>query len=437
MKRVALYVRVSTQEQKNHGLSVDSQIQALKDYALENNLEIAGIYNDAGISARKKYTKRPALLKLIKDCEDRKIDMILFTKLDRWFRSVADYYDVQTQLDAFHVPWRAIWEDYETETSAGCFKVNIMLSVAQAEADRTSERIKSVFEYQRSQGKYVGDVPFGYIKKNGQVLKDPETSKAVEIAFEKYLETHSTTASMKALIEAGFNISRSGLSRVLTGSAYYGDCNGFACEPYITREEHDRIMDLRKGNSSARHRKNFYKFQGICICAQCGNRMRAVTNTQDGKDYRGYFCTGIDGARKHEIGAYISEIKLEKYLLKNLEEEIGAYNVTVETRSKDLDQDEIDQKRKSLDAKLERIGIRFEEGDITTEEYKEKRKAIQSEIASLNSLIPSEKLELPEGWRAVYDDLDEEHARSFWYSIIKEIRIYPKMNPTPDIVFLS
>lgn len=51
MKRCALYVRVSTQEQKNSGLSVDSQIAALEKYCEEQGYTVAGVYNDAGISA--------------------------------------------------------------------------------------------------------------------------------------------------------------------------------------------------------------------------------------------------------------------------------------------------------------------------------------------------------------------------------------------------
>lgn len=436
MKNVALYVRVSTAEQRDHGLSVDSQIQALQEFCSEHNYKIAGIYNDAGISARKKYTKRPALLKLIQDCHDHKVDLIIFTKLDRWFRSVADYYEVQTQLDACHVPWRAIWEDYETETSAGCFKVNIMLSVAQAEADRTSERIKSVFEYQRSQGKYVGDVPFGYFKKDGEIFKDPETSEAVELAFSTFLETHSSASALKALDKIGVKISRSGISRLLTGSAYYGDCNGYSCEPYITREIHDQIMEIRKGNSSTRHRSNIYLFSGICTCAICGSRMRAITKEDGSSLYRGYYCTGYESIKKHDQGVYVSEKKLTKYMLENLDQIISQYNVELETQSITLDQDQINDQRKKLEAKLERVGVRYEEGDLSTEEYKEKRKAIQSEIASLNSIFPSTKIQLPDNWIDVYKELDQEHARSFWYSIIKEIRLSPKMNPAPVIIFL-
>lgn len=181
-KRAAIYVRVSTAEQRDHGLSVDSQIDALQKYCRENGLDVAGIYNDAGISARKKYKARPALLQLIQDCKDHKIDIILFTKLDRWFRSVADYYEVQSQLDAAKVPWRAIWEDYETETSAGVFKVNIMLSIAQAESDRTSERIRAVNEYRKSQGYIiVGKMPLGYIRTSASTIDfDPKTKDAMQ-----------------------------------------------------------------------------------------------------------------------------------------------------------------------------------------------------------------------------------------------------------------
>lgn len=83
MKRAAIYVRVSTKEQKEKGLSVDSQLLALREYCGNNGYVIAGEYNDAGISARKKYINRPALLQLIDDCKEGKIDIILFTKLDR------------------------------------------------------------------------------------------------------------------------------------------------------------------------------------------------------------------------------------------------------------------------------------------------------------------------------------------------------------------
>ena len=144
MKKVGLYVRVSTQEQKLHGISIENQLDALQKYCKEKGYIIVATYNDAGVSAHGSYKKRPALLQMIQDCQEKKIELLLFTRLDRFFRSVGDYYLVTSQMDK--VPWKAIWEEYETETSDGQFRVNIMLSIAEAEAARTSEKIKSIMD---------------------------------------------------------------------------------------------------------------------------------------------------------------------------------------------------------------------------------------------------------------------------------------------------
>ena len=99
IKRVALYIRVSTEEQARHGLSLEEQRKSLEAYAAQHKFAIVGVYEDAGISARKPYKKRPALLRLLDDCKAGKIDVILFIKLDRWFRNVGNYYAVQDILD--------------------------------------------------------------------------------------------------------------------------------------------------------------------------------------------------------------------------------------------------------------------------------------------------------------------------------------------------
>ena len=141
---VFLYVRVSTEEQSRSGLSLETQEKALKEYCERNGHTIIDIYRDAGFSARKPYNKRPEMMRLISDLNERKPQKILFTKLDRWFRNIREYYKVQEILDAHDVAWSAIWENYNTDTASGRLHVNIMLSVAQDESDRTSERIKSI-----------------------------------------------------------------------------------------------------------------------------------------------------------------------------------------------------------------------------------------------------------------------------------------------------
>ena len=150
MQNIFAYVRVSTEEQALHGLSIEAQTAKLRAWAAANGHRIIDLYIDAGISARKPAGKRPALQRLLKDVQDGKGDMVIFTKLDRWFRNIAEYYKVQEVLEKSGVNWRTIEEDYDTSTASGRLKINIMLSVAQDEADRTSERIKAVMEVKRS-----------------------------------------------------------------------------------------------------------------------------------------------------------------------------------------------------------------------------------------------------------------------------------------------
>ena len=184
--RVALYARVSTEEQALHGLSIDAQLAALRD-AYPNGQE----YVDLGISARKPISKRPELQRLLRDVEQGKIDLVIFTRLDRWTRNIREYSKAQDILDAHKVAWKAIQEDYETETSTGKFKVNVMLAVAQQEADKTSDRRKAVCERKRQKGLVAsGSVPLGVKVVDGQYAPSDDAN-IVKQLFNDYIANRS------------------------------------------------------------------------------------------------------------------------------------------------------------------------------------------------------------------------------------------------------
>ena len=82
---VAAYVRVSTQEQKLHGISLDAQKAKLQKYADEHNMKIVEWYVDEGVSGRKLIRNRPELQRMIQDAEKEKFERIIFIKLDRFF----------------------------------------------------------------------------------------------------------------------------------------------------------------------------------------------------------------------------------------------------------------------------------------------------------------------------------------------------------------
>ena len=142
IERVAAYVRVSTQEQKLHGISLDAQKAKLTEYAEKNHMRIVEWYVDEGVSGRKLIRKRPELQRMIQDAEKGNFDRIIFIKLDRFFRSVAEYHECMKRIAP--VVWSTTEEDYDLTTANGRMLVNMKLTIAELEADTTGERINLV-----------------------------------------------------------------------------------------------------------------------------------------------------------------------------------------------------------------------------------------------------------------------------------------------------
>ena len=105
MKRTAIYMRVSSERQVQEGDSLAAQQAALMQYInTRSDLSLAGEYVDDGISGTK-YNQRDELQRLLDDVRDGKIDLIIFTKLDRWFRSVRHYTTPQRRKSLTATMW--------------------------------------------------------------------------------------------------------------------------------------------------------------------------------------------------------------------------------------------------------------------------------------------------------------------------------------------
>lgn len=422
MKRVALYIRVSHEEQVKHGISIDAQKKALEAYSMANNYTIHKIYADEGISARKSYKKRPALLDMIADCQKGLIDLILITKLDRFFRSVSDYYQVMDQIG--NIPWKAIQEDYETETSAGIFKVNIMLSVAQSEADRTSDRIKAVFDYKRANGEALtGIAGTGYIFKDKKWYKDSKTQEGVQAFFNTYLLTFSKKLAREKAREFNVHISDETARYMLYSDKYYGGV-AYVAEPYITQEQHDLIMANKP--SCSRNNKYNYIFSGLVRCGKCGRLLSANTSANKRKTGKValtpiYLCDY--GRRNYNCeGTAISEKRLESILLDKLETELHDYNIKITLASNSDNSDKI----KKCQDRLSRLKTLFELGDIEIDEYKTKRNALILEIDNLKSFESKKPIDLVPNWKNLYNSLNIVHKNAFWKQIIDYIEVPEK-----------
>lgn len=413
MKHAALYVRVSTEEQKKQGLSVDNQIDALVNFCKENKMKYK-IYNDAGISGHKAYKKRPALLNLINDCQQGNVSLILFTRLDRWFRSVKDYYLVLDQLNG--VPWRAIWEDYETETSSGQLKVNIMLSVAEAEASRTSEKIKSVLAYKRELGEHIGQIPYGFKIENKILVVDEETKEDCQRMFDVYFKTGSITAVRKAMKGTSAECTESSMYRRFKSKYYVG--------PYITEEQHEFILAQMKKHLIPCHNKHIHLFMSLMRCPTCGLALCQGDSNQTRKDgrrvtYLSYRCKN---------GCFnMSEKQIEKQMIDYLDKVIGETDLRAEIV-------QIEDRKKGsaeIDKKISRLKDLYIDGDLTKEEYTRKKEALEEKKAEINQKKPSVLPTLPDNWKEVYAELTKEGKRTFWQRILNHIDVSDKAHLVP------
>ena len=200
MKKAALYIRVSTEEQARHGYSLAEQRHDLERYAAAHHYAVVGVYADEGNTARKALTRRKELQRLLDDVRAGLIDVILLKCLDRWFRNIADYYKVQEILDAYNVEWECTQEDYNTTTTNGRLMLNLKLSIAQNESDQTSDRIKYVNEgLKRRRLELNGRFPFGYKKENQKLVVDESQRPIIEYIFAQQLagaSTHSIAAGV-------------------------------------------------------------------------------------------------------------------------------------------------------------------------------------------------------------------------------------------------
>lgn len=427
-KRAALYVRVSTEEQKEHGLSIPDQIESLKEYCNKYGYSVVDIYNDAGISGRKSISKRPALMRMLQDCQNQKIDIVLFTKLDRLSRSVGGYYQCMDQMAG--VPWRATRENYEIETSDGQLITNMRLSVNQAEADRAAERVKAIIEYRRAKGEYIGSAPTGYRIKEGKLVVREEQRQALTAFFDAYANYSPLRDCCRIAQENGVTIRRALAYKILSSPTYRGDAFGTECEPLCTPEQ-DAIIQKRLPQHIHKPRRgNEYMFQGLLYCRRCGTLLSAGTETYRGKKgdrtFAEYHCRKqSDDFSGHKCkGCAISEHVAEKAILDALQPSLDAYNASISAMDTAPEKDYTAAVKK-LREKQKRIAELYEDGMIDRAECRRKVADIKAQIAAMEQPKRQEAAALPEGWRSMYDSLGAEEKRIFWHRTVAKIVIHP------------
>lgn len=178
--RVYGYARVSTVMQADEGESLDVQQRVIGGYAQMNGLTVTHTFAERGVSGSKPLADRPqgaALLDILQPG-----DIVITPKLDRMFRSALDALDVLGRLKSRGVSLHMIDLGGDT-TGNGVSKLvfTILSAVAEAERDRTRERIADVKRDQRQRGRFLGGTaPFGWqVGRDGALVAVPEQQRAI------------------------------------------------------------------------------------------------------------------------------------------------------------------------------------------------------------------------------------------------------------------
>ena len=420
-KRAALYARVSTEEQAMRGVSLDAQKERLFAFAVEKRLSVTGVYVDEGVSARKKYSARPQFMRMLCDAEKGLIDVIIFIKLDRWFRNVSDYYEVQGLLERNRVTWIATDEDYDTATANGRLALNIKLAIAQDESDRTSERIRFVFDNMIKDGRVIsGKVPRGFVIKDKRLAVDEDGAMLVRRVFDTYIDCRSLSECARRIEgELGTRLDPKTVGRMISNRKYIGEGYGISdwCPSIIDTDTFalaNTLLCSQKKSVGDR----IYLFSGLAFCEGCGSRMSVYSKASGNKEFIYYRCPKHQGSAC-AMSRQISESQIEAVLLSAAEElSVAPIGRISGSHAKDGER---------LKKRLHRLNDLYVSGFIDKDEYETERKRLTdltqvsspSPIRSVNDyrLRELSRAEKKAFWSRTLEhiELSEENIRAFFY----------------------
>ncbi|MES2154777.1 MAG: recombinase family protein [bacterium] len=202
MVRVALYTRVSTEDQAKEGFSLDAQLDRLRFYAKAQGWDVAGEYIDEGHSGR--TTKRPQYMRMME--ERGKWDTLLVLKMDRIHRNSRNFMAMMDQLRKENKEFASVTESLDTSTAMGRFVMDIIQRIAQLESDQIGERTYVGME-QKAKTRAGGlgkPAPFGYTYGHVGGLEPVDAEIAtVRTIFSSYLNNETRNDIAQKLNESG------------------------------------------------------------------------------------------------------------------------------------------------------------------------------------------------------------------------------------------
>ncbi|MEQ8169770.1 MAG: recombinase family protein [Candidatus Eremiobacterota bacterium] len=311
MKRVAIYIRVSTQEQAEAGYSVPEQKEKLINHCKAQGWMIYDIYIDPGYSGEN--LARPALQKLISEVEN--FDIVLVYRLDRLSRRVLDACRfIEEIFQSNHITFVSLTESINTATPNGLMIFHMIASVAQNERMTIKERLKMGKEGRAKEGLYHGSgTPIGYDYIEGKLIINEYEALQVREIYYLYLQGHGTRKIAEILRSKGYKhkkgswIHGSSVVNVLKNPIYTGQIRHKNSifqgqhEPIISKETFNQVKAIRRNRKSMNTKVYTPNslLSGMLFCGFCGGRyaIRLGCDRTKTKNYRYYTCYSRNGTR--------------------------------------------------------------------------------------------------------------------------------------------
>lgn len=416
LKRAALYIRVSSEEQTEY--SPDSQLKIIKKYAKENNIEILNeyIYQDDGISGRN-ADKRPAFQKMINDAKNivpKPFDVVLIYAFSRFARNREDSIVYKSMLR------KKLGIDVISVTQELSDKKESVIIEAMYEAMDEyysldlAENVKRGRDEKASRGEWNGKPPFGYdYDRKNKTLKINEDSEIIKLIFNDFIlepnirKIANKLRAMNIRSKCGKIFDDRTVKYILKNVAYIGKITNR--KDNILEGKHQAIIDDDTWNKvqniiTEREKSNF-KYQkkevkneswlrGLLICSKCGHRLIICSY----KNNAPYFQCGYYSKAQCKCSQYINVSKVEDAIMEKIKETFkNKLNINISNESNDemfsSEQNILLNKMNTLIQKEKRIKLAYEDGIDTLEEYKENKKRILNEKEILKQQLDNFDIE--------------------------------------------
>jgi len=410
-KKVAIYARVSTDEQAERDLSIPFQLERCRYHAQGNGWEVVREFVDAGESAR--TDKRPEFQQMITAARSKEFDVILVHKFDRFARNDYDFITYEKELEDLGIIVESMSEPGDASTPAGYISRRMMQVISSWYSKNLAVEVKKGMQKKVENGGWPNAATFGYVnrrdKKSAWIEVDPKNAPFVTEAFTEFatgkwtLESWADRAySLGCRSRLGNRIGRSKWSDIFHNRFYLGETwlklgdvpvKG-THKPLTDESTFTEVQQVLRSHDKNRQRTRRHKYllRGILYSEEADSPCWAETNNKKGISYY-RSRKKVDGGQiyynsrvvEDQLPALFKSITITEADRSKLREEL---NLMFQVEAND--NDELKKAEARLD-KLERMEKNLQrlviEEEISHHDFKEHRSQIEAERSRLTNTV--------------------------------------------------